>query len=186
MAMTGNLTENRPMGASSHFTSAIMLGASATIPKIAYRRFPTTMSGRRFPAFAIHWSRYANCDFDSTTTGFSMRETVEISRFYHLLPVTLSAKLGRHLIGRLPNAHYRADWTMSCYSVPRAERHAVIDSRGARLIPRHLGISRDAADSDIGAQVLRPGDRGVLNWHPFEIRAKLDPHFPLSPICGEE
>src|SRR5664279_316725 len=143
MAITDKLTENRPMGASSHFTSVIMLSVSATIPKIAYGRLPTAVPGPRVPTFAacdvhfrppkfhgmaIRWPSYAACGVDAATSGFSPRKGVEISRFCHLLPVTLRTKLRRHFIGRFPNAHYRANGTMCCHAVPRAERHAVIDS----------------------------------------------------------
>jgi len=69
----------------------------------------------------------------------------------------LSAALRRHFIGRLPNAHYQAIWTVGCHAVPRAAHHTVIAGeaqiRGDRVssvrTARHRDQPRSCGDRTI-------------------------------------
>ncbi len=71
-------------------------------------------------------------------------------------------------------------------AMPGAEQQAVIDLPRPLLVPGGLARHGDPGDGAVGAFVLRPGDRRVLDGHGVGVRAELDAQLPLAAVDAEE
>ena len=99
--------------------------------------------------------------------------------------VTLAAELhgdgGSHV---QPPVH-PAQRPVRCQPVPGTEREAFINRVHAFCTSGVLRPDRQPRDRDVGACILGPGYRGILDRHDLKIRAELDAEVPLSAMRRE-
>jgi len=114
--------------------------------------------------------------------GVSGWQIIDIPRFRNLPTVVSCTEFRRHFVGHFTDTHHGADRAMRRDAMPRAERHSVVNRRRPRLAPRQLRLRGDARHLDIRAEILRPGDRRILDRQRLQIRAKLNAQFPLA-LC---